>query len=149
MQIDHAFVFASEIKALKQWQGFDAAWNWQALDHYLGHQYIVAPQTIYEQVEVFPAAHYAIISADNTRQLNRYWQLPESNQAQPTRHPPTAILGELRERFAHACHKRLVADVPVGVWLSGGIDSSAVIAALAQQGIRDIPTFSIGFTGTK
>lgn len=146
-RIGDALVFASELKALRQWPGFDETWNWQALDYYLGYQYIAAPQTIYANTEVFPAAHYALVKPDQAYVLKRFWQLPQADQPQPTRDAPTQILGELRNRFTDACRKRLVADVPVGIWLSGGFDSSAVIAALSHDGIQDIPTFSIGFNG--
>ncbi len=146
--LDGVLVFASELKALKQWPGFDNRhWDTSAFTYYMRYQYIAAPQTLYHQAQVFPAAHYAMIGADHTGEPQAYWQLPTPNQARSTRHPPTDILGEVRARFTEACRKRLVADVPVGVWLSGGLDSSAVIAALAQTGLRDIPTFSIGFTG--
>jgi asparagine synthase (glutamine-hydrolysing) len=142
-------LFGSEIKAILTWPGLPRAPNLAAIDHYLSLQYVPAPETAFAGIHRLPAAHYLIVSPDSTgawRDLSpvRYWRLPEPGAARAAR-----SVEELeRELVAHldeAVRLRLIADVPLGAFLSGGVDSASVVAAMARVGGGRIKTFTIGF----
>ncbi|HEY2028075.1 MAG TPA: asparagine synthase (glutamine-hydrolyzing) [Myxococcales bacterium] len=128
-------IFGSELKALLAY-GLPRALNPQAVVEYLACEYVPAPLSIFEGIRKLPAAHVAVFDEHGFR-LRRYWDLPaEGNE----RADPQKLLSLLEA----AVKKRLVADVPVGVFLSGGVDSTAV-AALAAWHVPKLRTFSIGF----
>ncbi len=144
-----AFLFGSEIKALLAWPGLARLPDLGAIDHYLTLQYVPAPMTAFAGIKRLPPAHYMVVGADAEGRwlepaLVRYWELPEPQGA---RAPPD--LAELqRELVAHleeAVRLRMIADVPLGAFLSGGVDSSAVVAMMARAGAGPVKTFSIGF----
>src|SRR5690606_32420865 len=117
-----------------------------ALHHYLTfHSVVPAPHTILRGVRKLPPATTLAIEPDGTRTQRTYWE-PDF-----TRHPDHAGWSEadweqaVLDRLRRAVQWRLVADVPVGVLLSGGVDSSLVVGLLAEAGQRDLKTFSIGF----
>src|SRR6266568_2980123 len=114
----------------------------EALVRYLAIEYVPAPRTIHRGVFKLPAGHLAVLDRRGFR-LRRYWELPAPLPAHeaPSR---AEAEGELLRRLEGAVARRLVADVPVGVFLSGGVDSSAV-AALAARHARPLATFAIGF----
>ncbi|WP_068277943.1 N-acetylglutaminylglutamine amidotransferase [Aldersonia kunmingensis] len=138
--------FASTIPALLRSGGIDTGIDRVALHHYLTfHSVVPAPHTIYNGVRKLPPATIRTIDAHGRTTSRRYWEptfapAPERRDwsAQDWQE---ALLDSLRSAVA----RRMVADVPVGVLLSGGIDSSLVVALLAEQGQRDLATFSIGF----
>jgi asparagine synthase (glutamine-hydrolysing) len=132
-------VFASELKALAAHGGVPRELSAQALVSYLACEYVPGPQSIYQKIRKLPAAHLAVLD-DRGFRLRRYWDLPAPGEAAPANAEE-----ELVALLDAAVEKRLVADVPVGVFLSGGIDSTA-IAALAVRHKRPLRTFSIGFT---
>ena len=132
-------VFGSELKALVAHGGVPRALDPQALVQYLACEYVPAPLSIYKAVRKLPAAHLAVLDARGFR-LKRYWELPR-----PLADAPPHAEEELVSLLDRAVQKRLVADVPVGVFLSGGIDSTT-IAALAARHRKPLRTFSIGFT---
>jgi asparagine synthase (glutamine-hydrolysing) len=142
-------LFGSEIKALLTWPGLARRPNLTAIDHYLSLQYVPAPETAFVGVYRIPAAHYLIASPDaegrwRDMELVRYWRLPEPTTARASR--STADLE--RELVAHledAVRHRLIADVPLGAFLSGGIDSASVVATMARVGGGRVKTFTIGF----
>ena len=134
--------FGSELKAFAAHAGVPRALDPAALARYLALEYVPAPRTIHRAIFKLPAAHVALLDAGGFRQ-RRYWSPPPPLSAREA--PPRAAAGaELVRRLDAAVAKRLVADVPVGVFLSGGLDSSA-IAALAARHVRRVATFSIGF----
>jgi asparagine synthase (glutamine-hydrolysing) len=142
-------LFGSEIKALLTWPGLARRPNLTAIDHYLSLHYVPAPETAFVGVYRIPAAHYLIASPDaegrwRDMELVRYWRLPEPTTARASR--STADLE--RELVAHledAVRHRLIADVPLGAFLSGGIDSASVVATMARVGGGRVKTFTIGF----
>ena len=143
------FLFGSEIKALLAWPGLPRTPDLTAIDHYLTLQYVPAPQTAFAAVRKLPAAHYLVVAmgADGgiaEPEPVRYWQLPEPRVGQRARRP-AELRGELVALLEEAVRLRLVADVPLGAFLSGGIDSSAVVAMMARLGGGRVKTFSIGF----
>lgn len=134
--------FASEMMALIQDSEIDRTPNLQAIASYLAYQYVPHPLGAFEHVEKLPPGSTLAVSADGEQQ-RRYWSLdygvPE----------PAASTEELEERLRQliweATRIRLVSEVPLGAFLSGGIDSSAVVAAMADQMNEPVKTFSIGF----
>jgi asparagine synthase (glutamine-hydrolysing) len=142
-------LFGSEIKALLTWPGLTRRPDLTAIDHYLSLQYVPAPETAFAGVYRIPAAHYLIASPDaegkwRDMELVRYWRLPEPTATHAAR--STADLE--RELVAHieeAVRYRLIADVPLGAFLSGGIDSASVVAMMARVGGGRVKTFTIGF----
>lgn len=109
------------------------------------HGAVPAPRTVFAQVKKLPPASWLEIDADGNARKERYWHL---EARRPVPEPTEAdYLALIRERLQAAVRSHLLAaDVPVGVLLSGGLDSSLLVALLAEQGRRDIPTFSIGFS---
>ena len=138
--------FASTLQALLSAGGVDTSIDRTALAHYMTfHSVVPAPRTILSGVRKLPPATVRVVEADGTSRDTVYWR-PEFTR-DPGRADWTsrdweeALLGALRT----AVERRMVSDVPVGVLLSGGIDSSLVVALLAEQGQTGLATFSIGF----
>jgi asparagine synthase (glutamine-hydrolysing) len=129
-------VFGSELKALLAHGAPPLQLSQEALVQYLACEYVPAPLSIYDSIRKLPAAHIAVFDNGGYR-MRRYWDLPAGRATAD----PARLLALLDQAVA----KRLVADVPVGVFLSGGVDSSAV-AALATRHATKVRTFSIGFT---
>jgi asparagine synthase (glutamine-hydrolysing) len=135
-------VFGSEIKAVLQWPGLERAPDLRAIHHYLSMQYVPSPFTAFKGVHSLPPGHLAVCRPGERIQPVRYWDIPSPNAA---RLRDGDLAGELRELLSRAVKRRLVADVPVGAFLSGGVDSSSVTALMAQEAGGRIKTFSIGF----
>jgi asparagine synthase (glutamine-hydrolysing) len=135
-------VFASELKAIAAHGAVPRELDHEAFVRYLAVEYVPAPRSIHRAVFKLPAAHVAVLDRRGFR-LRRFWSPPPPLRARDA--PPfREACGELLRRLDAAVAKRLVADVPVGVFLSGGVDSSA-IAALAARHAHPLRTFSIGF----
>ncbi|MBE2212900.1 MAG: asparagine synthase (glutamine-hydrolyzing) [Opitutaceae bacterium] len=140
--------FASELAALRCHPATPTTLSRTALKKYFGYGYIPAPHCLLEGVRQLPAGHsFSYHLASDRLELERYWEFVlEPREDRPV--DPIATWGEeLRARLSRAVHRRLTADVPVGVLLSGGIDSSA-IAAFAAQHVPpgELATFAMGFT---
>ncbi|PWA04864.1 asparagine synthase (glutamine-hydrolyzing) [Flavobacterium psychrotolerans] len=137
------FCFASELQVLKKVKGIDWSTNLVALDQYLQFQYIPAPNTIYSQAHKLPPAHWMRVKNDGTiLEIKRYWQLEFREGSVKTEAEWAEGLSEVLKESVKA---HLVSDVPFGAFLSGGIDSSAVVGYMAQQMQQPVKTFSIGF----
>jgi asparagine synthase (glutamine-hydrolysing) len=142
-------LFGSEIKALLTWPGMPRTPNLSAIDHYLSLQYVPAPETAFTGVFRVPAAHYLVASPDpngawRDLELVRYWRLPEPAAARGGR-PVEELERELVAHLEEAVRLRLISDVPLGAFLSGGIDSASVVAMMARVGGGTVKTFTIGF----
>jgi asparagine synthase (glutamine-hydrolysing) len=135
-------VFGSELKALVAHGAFPRAVDPESVVQYLAVEYVPAPRSIFAGVRKLPAAHLAVLDDEGFR-TRRYWELPVPD-ARERIHPRDAA-AELLRLLDAAVARRLVADVPVGVFLSGGVDSTA-IAALAVRHHRRLGSFSIGFS---
>jgi asparagine synthase (glutamine-hydrolysing) len=138
--------FASTVQALLAGGGVDTSIDRDALAEYMSfHSVVPAPRTILAGVTKLPPATVRVIEADGRSRQHVYWTPSfERDPADATRSPEEwqeAVLDSLRV----AVRRRMVADVPVGVLLSGGLDSSLVVALLAELGQTDLATFSIGF----
>jgi asparagine synthase (glutamine-hydrolysing) len=140
-----AFVFASELTALREHPAVPTRLSDRALRKYFAYGYVPAPLTFIEGVAKLPAGHSLMLNlADNSIRVSRYWQYQPEPQFD-TR-PESELVEEFRAKLDAAVARRLVADVPVGCFLSGGIDSSTVTAlAMRHAGKEGIKAFSIGF----
>jgi asparagine synthase (glutamine-hydrolysing) len=134
-------VFASELKALLLDPSVPRDVDPVALGEYLVHQYVPSPRTILAGVRKLPPGHSLVVDAHGIQE-RRWWWLPVTPQ--PV-HDPAQCARELHERLTEAVRIRLLADVPLGAFLSGGIDSSAVVALMSQVTGEPVKTFSIGF----
>jgi asparagine synthase (glutamine-hydrolysing) len=138
--------FASTVQALLAGGGVDTAIDRTALAHYMTfHSVVPAPRTILTGVRKLPPATVRVVEPDGTTRDTVYWRPQFTRDADRAGWTPRdweeALLAALRT----AVERRMVSDVPVGVLLSGGIDSSLVVALLAEQGQTGLATFSIGF----
>lgn len=138
----HAFVFASEIKAILKNRDVPVAPNFHAIDDYLTYQYVPSPLTAFERIEKLPAAHMLTCDANGNVRMERYWEPPSPKK---TTASEEEIADEIRTRIEESVRIRLVSDVPVGAFLSGGIDSSTVVAFMSRLCSSPVRTFSIGF----
>ena len=144
-----AFLFGSEIKALLAWPGLRRSPDLAAIDHYLTLQYVPTPDTAFIGIKRLPPAHYLVVGADGAGMWDigepvRYWELPLPQEASALPRPAD-LAAELATRLEEAVRLRMIADVPLGAFLSGGVDSSAVVAMMARAGAGRVKTFSIGF----
>ncbi|MEW5946244.1 MAG: asparagine synthase (glutamine-hydrolyzing) [bacterium] len=138
-------VFASEIKALLASGVVERKIHLPALHHYLSLMYVPGPQTIFEGVRRLPPGH-TMTFRDGRLTLERYWRITRETGAPLIR--DTALLRrEIRDRLREAVACRLISDVPLGAFLSGGVDSSAVVAFMSESSPAPPKTFSIGFSG--
>jgi asparagine synthase (glutamine-hydrolysing) len=139
---DNTLLFASEPKVLLAHPAVKPALNLQALRYYLSFDYVPAPLSIYEGINKLPAAHKLVLE-DGRVDVDRYWRLSYKT-AQPVSSENEAA-DHLRELLADAVRMRLVSDVPLGVLLSGGVDSSSVAAFAVRASTEAVKTFSISF----
>jgi asparagine synthase (glutamine-hydrolysing) len=145
-------LFGSELKALRAFPGFDANIDRQALTLFLRYSYIPAPRTIYEGVSKLEAAHFVRFAAPrhSVVELARqcYWNATEI-QSESSSHAlsvsPDEATNQLEELLRDAVQLRMIADVPLGAFLSGGIDSSLIVALMQSLSSRPVRTFTIGF----
>jgi asparagine synthase (glutamine-hydrolysing) len=134
-------VFASESRALRELTEQPLEIDPQSVYDFFGFRYIPAPQTFYRGVEKLLPGHFLL--ADSTGVHTRaYWDIPVEEEIS---RPAKEIAEEVVEQLRESVHLRLMADVPLGVFLSGGTDSSAVVALMAELEARPLRTFSVGF----
>jgi asparagine synthase (glutamine-hydrolysing) len=137
------FLFGSEAKALLQHPACPRELDHRSLSKYLAYEYVPSPHCIFKGIQKLPAGHTLTWQPGQTR-VQQYWDLKFS--AGPDRRSENEIAGELRERLKEAVRLRLISDVPLGVFLSGGLDSSSVVALMAElRPAAQIKTFAIGF----
>jgi asparagine synthase (glutamine-hydrolysing) len=135
------FIFASEIKAILRDKRVKREINLEAIHHYLTLQYIPEPQTIFKDIVALPPAHLLTLE-DNRIKVERYWELSFIPKLSL---PRMEIVKELKERLSDAVKSRLISDVPLGAFLSGGIDSSIIVGLMSQLSDHPVKTFTIGF----
>lgn len=138
------FIFGSEIKAIVEHPSVTAGVNEEALYHYLTFLTTPAPQTLFAGIQKLPAGHMLVVERNGEARTSQYWDaLPraESIDRTDTEHEQE-ILKLLRESI----EKRMMADVPFGVFLSGGVDSSANVALMSELMTQPVRTFTVGFS---
>lgn len=144
----NAFIFASELKALTTYPGFSREIDREALARYMHYGYVPAPYSIYEHVRKLPPGVVLTLAEGKRPALQTYWSAAatiEHALANPLDASEPEILALLGEKLLQAVSARMIADVPLGAFLSGGIDSSTVVALMQAQSARPVKTFSIGF----
>jgi asparagine synthase (glutamine-hydrolysing) len=141
-----AFRFASTLPALLTAGDVDTSIDPAALHHYMSlHAVVPAPMTILKGVRKLPAATICIIEPDGKRREETYWQLEVGPRSDDRALTEADWREAIRDALGKSVKRRTVADVPVGVLLSGGLDSSLLVGLLDEQGQKDIKTFSVGF----
>jgi asparagine synthase (glutamine-hydrolysing) len=143
--IDGQLIFGSEIKAILSHPAISRRLDPVSLQKYLAYGYVPAPRTIFHGISKLPGGHFATIGANGSMKIESYWEFPRSVLR---RRPESELVQESETILNAAVKKRLVSDVPLGVFLSGGIDSS-LVAAFARNnwpGSHDLDAFSIGFS---
>lgn len=139
--------FASELKALKTQPNLETSLNRQALAGYLEKGYIEAPATIYQNIHKLPAGHILTFRQGSEPVIEPYWSLQSVIQTSNKKHiPPKQAIEDCHALLKDAVSRRMMADVPLGAFLSGGIDSSLVVSLMQAQSVQPIKTFTIGFT---
>ena len=144
---DGAFLFASELRALSAYPGFTPRIDPGAVALYMRHACIPAPLTIYQRVFKLPPAHLLTIEPGGEPKLSCYWNLLEvagNGQRHIDARSEKELADELEALLSDAVVRQMVSDVPLGAFLSGGIDSSTVVALMQAQSERKVHTFSIG-----
>jgi asparagine synthase (glutamine-hydrolysing) len=137
---DRRLYFASEIKALIALPNLPRQVNWRAIDHYLTYRYVPGALTAFKGIYKLPPAHYLLWERGDVS-MERYWE-PSFTHGQRT--DERVAERELLALLEGAVQRRLVSDAPIGAFLSGGMDSSSVVALMSQASSR-VRTFSIGF----
>ncbi len=134
-------MFGSELKALLATGLITPRLNYPALHHYLSFYAVPSPYTMLEGVEALPPGHCLTFERGELR-IRQYWYLPPAEPLAADRHE---IVAELRRLLEESIRLRMIADVPVGAFLSGGVDSSAVVALMTRASGERLRTFSVGF----
>ncbi len=142
-RFDGRLYFASELRAFARVPGFPRVLNQASVQRYLAYLYVPGPETIWRDIVELPPAHYLIYDGEAVS-THRYWDVEyrEGEHRSPV---------EWREQFlaqfrdSVKCH--LMSEVPLGAFLSGGVDSSAMVAVMAQESSKPVKTFSIGYEG--
>ena len=142
-EIGGHLVFASEIRGVLAFPGAERRPDLAAIHDYLTFQYVPSPHTAFAGVRKLAPAHLAVAERGRPLVVRRYWSLPPAAVG-PAR-PDAEVARELVAQLEAATRLRMVADVPLGAFLSGGVDSSAVVATMARLSSRPVKTFTIGF----
>ncbi len=151
-QQDGRFIFASEIKAILRHPAVTAEIDEESLYHYLTFLTTPAPQTLFSGIQKLPAGHMLVVKSDGSAKVSQYWDaLPPSSSSSSPSSPPAEARSEaehgeeLLRLLRDSIQKRMMSDVPFGVFLSGGVDSSANVALMAELMSRPVSTFTVGF----
>ena len=137
-----SFVFASELKSLLAHPDIRPEIDFDALNQYLTYEYVPAPRTIFKGIYKLPAGHCLTLHCDGHISVRRYWDIPASL---PIQEDEEEILARFDDLLRESVRLRLISDVPLGLFLSGGIDSSTVAYYMAQLNNGPVHSFSIGF----
>jgi len=141
---EDTLLFGSEIKALLAYPGVRAEFNPRVLSEYLAFGYVSGEETFFQGIRKLPAAHRFQLGPDGQVRIERYWDLKIQQDAELQ--PREIYVKRYRELLEDAVSSHLMSDVPLGVFLSGGLDSSAVAALTARiRGAEPIQTFSVGY----
>ena len=144
-----SFLFGSELKALASHPAFVGEIDRQALTAYLRHNGVPSPLSIYRGIaKLEPGSFLRLASGEREPVLHRYWSAAEvarSGVAAPLALGPEEAVEELEKLLTVSIGQQMIADVPLGAFLSGGVDSSAIVALMQKQAPRPVKTFSIGF----
>ena len=136
-------LFASELKSILQVEGVSRRLNHAALEEYLALGYVPAPLCLLDGMEKLPAGHY-LVAEKGLTEIREYWNVPFG---QPEKHSEEEWIEQIRAKIQETVRMQLVSDVPLGAFLSGGLDSSTIVAVMAGLTGRPVKTYSIGYQG--
>ena len=142
------FLFGSELKALREAPDFDPGIDRDAITAFLRHNYVPAPRTVYAKAKKLEPGTLLTVSADRQPAISRYWAVDDTARAgrqDPFTGSDAEATDALDALLGDAVRRRMISDVPLGAFLSGGIDSSTVVALMQAGSTRKVRTFSIGF----
>lgn len=147
-QRNGALVFGSEIKSILEYPEVGRALDFEAVKQYLFYGYVPCPRTIFSEIKKLPAG-YRMVVEQGQRRLSSFWRLKD--YLRPLGKPgiiraeETELVEDLRRRLREAAISRLVSDVPLGVFLSGGVDSSTLVSLMSELAPGQVNTFSVAF----
>jgi asparagine synthase (glutamine-hydrolysing) len=135
--------FASELKSLVVLPGFSKELSRDALASYLTFRYVPSPLSIFKEVKKLPPGSCLTLDHTGRSEIRRYWEI-DLRQRSPEE---TASASEMREQLVASVDRHLMSERPLGVFLSGGLDSAAIVSCMHQLGHREIHTYTVGFEG--
>jgi asparagine synthase (glutamine-hydrolysing) len=138
----HSFVFGSEIKAITIDPDVSVSPNFHAIEQYLTYQFVPSPLTAFDGITRLMPGEYLTCDLKGNVETHQYWEISPSTK---TIAGHDEIEAQLLQHLRESVRLRMISDVPVGAFLSGGIDSAAIVAMMAQESHKPIKTFSIGF----
>src|SRR5215472_1026702 len=138
------FAFASEVKALLQSREIEAELDAEALHQYLTFLWVPDPTTMFRRILKLPAGHYGTFR-DGELKLTQYWDLSFPSADQTYSRTEAELAEELRERFRRSVEVQMVSDVPIGAFLSAGLDSSSIVATMVRAARGPVRTYTITF----
>jgi asparagine synthase (glutamine-hydrolysing) len=141
--VDDTLVFGSELKALLEW-GCPARPNWEVLDAYVSFGFVPEPHSFYRGIERLPAGCNLLLEAGGQPQVRRYWEVPIVEEGD-ARRDEANVVEEFAALLRDAVRLQMRSDVPLGAFLSGGLDSASIVAMAATESSRPVSTFTIGF----
>jgi asparagine synthase (glutamine-hydrolysing) len=147
-RVGHTWLFGSELKALRAHPAFRPELDRQALSLYLSYSYVPSPWSIYRGIFKLPPAHAITFREEGECRPRRYWAPPAASAlgcGEAVTLSDHEAISQLDQRLRAAVTKRMVSDVPLGAFLSGGIDSSAIVAQMQAAAGRPVKTFTMGF----
>jgi asparagine synthase (glutamine-hydrolysing) len=136
------FLFASEIKAILEFNNFPRVMDESALASYFLLSYIPAPLTIYKDIYKLPAGNYMVVNGSNYT-IKQYWDISFIEDEKPEDY----YISEIRRYLIESTSLRMISDVPLGAFLSGGVDSSVIVALMSELSDESVHTFSMGYGG--
>jgi asparagine synthase (glutamine-hydrolysing) len=139
--LNNKLIFGSEIKSILQDSEVKRKVNLKALHHFLAFEYVPAPETMFEAIKKLPPGHILICENGNVS-VRKYWDLKFTNR---NKQPITYYSDRIYELLKKSVERRLISDVPLGAFLSGGIDSSSIVGLMSELMDEPVKTFSIGF----
>jgi asparagine synthase (glutamine-hydrolysing) len=140
-----ALYFASEIKALLRVPGFERRINFEALHHFLSYKHVPCPLSIFEGIHSLPPAHLLVYQRDAEPVIRRYWEVDFEPDADASKATEEELVEQLLVLLRQGVKRRLMSDVPVGFFLSGGIDSSLSAAMAAELSTSPVKTFTLTY----
>jgi len=140
-QSDNVLVFSSEIKSILE-AGYPRELDFEGMSRFFTFEYIPAPQTIFKGIKKLLPGHLMVVSGSMV-QIKQYWDIKQGSEGSVK--DEREIEAEIYDRLKESVKKRLISDVPLGVFLSGGMDSSSITALMSEVAPKRIKTFSIGF----
>ncbi len=141
----HRFAFASEVKALLQLPDVQAEVDLVALHQYLTFLWVPDPKTMFRGIYKLPAGHYAVFQ-DGSLNTAQYWDLTFPPADAPYPSIEDELVEQIRERFRNSVQAQMISDVPIGAFLSAGLDSTSIVAMMAQATGEPVRTYTITFS---